>query len=165
MHSRLLLLALKLEECYVCASQVNCKAAPNVKDVSRCLFNFTKLPYLPGLLLPIVDQAKPAAAQPYDLARARFGGRPVPQCAVLTEERVMEALDKGTPAAEAVATGAAAPLSTAPFCGMELTRNYTLTFKNVECGSAYAFTASATATTDVAGAVPVTADLSFDVTC
>lgn len=133
--------------------------------MSRCLFNFTKLPYLPGLLLTIVDQANAAAAQPYDLARARFVGRPVPQCAVLTEERVMEALDESATAAEAVATGAAAPLSTAPFCGMELTRNYTVMFKNVECGSAYSFTASATATPDVAGAVPVTSDLSFNVTC
>jgi hypothetical protein len=145
--------------------QVNCKTAPNSKDASRCVFNFTRVLPLPGLLLTTADQVQPTAAQPYDLARARYGGRPVPLCAVLSEMRSLEPLE-GAPAAQVAATGASA-LSSDPFCGLEQSRNYTLTFSGVECGSGnvYAFATSAAAKPVTPGMPEVKADLAFDVTC
>lgn len=143
--------------------QVNCKTAPDSKDASRCLLNFTRLPPLPGLLLPSADQVQPGAAQPYDLARARYGGRPVPQCAVLSEQRSLEPLE-GAPAAEVSVAGASA-LSSEPFCGLEQSRNYTLSFGSIECGNLYAFTTSAAAKPVSPGLPEGTADLAFDVTC
>lgn len=148
-----------------CALQVSLKTATDSKDVSRGVFNLTKLAHAPGLLLASVDQAAPAAAQPYDLARARWGGRYVPECAVLSEDRTLEALDEAVPAADAVVTGNSSALPSTPFCGTLLVRNYTLTFENVKCESVYMFTATASATPVGAGAKPVSGELSFDVTC
>jgi hypothetical protein len=145
--------------------QVNLKTAADNKDVSRGTFNLSKLPFVPGLLLASVDQATPAAAQPYDLAHARWGGRSALDCAVLSEDRTLEALDDESPAADAVVTGAVTPLPSAPFCGAQLVRNYTLSFENLKCESVYAFTATAGATPVGVGAKPVSGELSFDVTC
>lgn len=143
--------------------QVALKTATDSKDVSRGVFNLTKLAHAPGLLLASVDQAEPAAAQPYDLARARWGGRSVPECAVLSEDRTLEALDDEAPAADAVVTGESVVLPSTPFCGTQLVRNYTLAFESVECESVYGFTATATATPVGSGAKPVSAELFFDV--
>ena len=143
--------------------QVNCKTAPDSKDASRGIFNFTRLPALPVMLLPLVDQAQPAAAQPYDIAAARYGGRPVPLCAVLSEARGLEPLD-GAPAAEVAVVGAAA-LPTEPFCGAQQTRSYTVSFAGIECGDLYAFTTSAAAKPVTPGVPEAKADLAVDVTC
>lgn len=147
-----------------CVLQANCKSANDSKDMSRCILNLTRLPYIPGFFLISVDGVQPAAAQPYDLARARFGGRPAPECAVLSEDRTVAALDEGVKTPNAVATGAAA-LPTGPFCGMQFVRNYTLTFEGMDCENAYAFNATATATPVSTGAKPVSGQLAFDVIC
>jgi hypothetical protein len=83
---------------------------------------------------------------------------------VLSEERVLEALD-GAPEAKAVATGAAAPLSADPFCGLRQARNYTVKFEGMECGRSYFFTSRAAVTPVGQAAANVTAEVSFDVTC
>lgn len=149
---------LRLRGCHPCSLQADCKSA------TSCVFNFTQLPYLPGLVLALTDSGQPAAAVPYDLARARFSGRPAPLCAVLSEERTLEALD-GAPEAKTVATGAATPLTAEPFCGPQQSRNYTVKFEGMECGAAYAFNSRATATPVGQAAANVTAEVSFEVTC
>lgn len=144
--------------------QASCKAGADSKDGSRCVFNLTELPYQPGLLLPVVSQLQPTAAVPYNPASARFGGRPATRCAVLTQDRSLDALDDEATEAKAVATGETI-LPTEPFCGMQQSLNYTLTFDNVECGSTYNFTASATASPVGSDVLPVSTDLVFDVSC
>lgn len=147
-------------------TQANCKPNPEVKDASRCVFNFTGLTMAPGMLLASVDQAKPAAALPYDIGRAKYALTSIRSgatCAVLTQQRVLEPLD-GAPKAEVQATGAAA-LPTEPFCDTLLSRNTTISFDGIECGEMYAFTARAEAAPAVPGAAAVATEVAFNVTC
>jgi hypothetical protein len=143
-----------------------CRAAADNPTTARCRFEFTGLPLAPGLLLPAVDGARPAAATAYDPARARWGLKPpAPLCARLSEEHTIKALDGGTQARVAT-QGAAAPLAGGePFCGMQRQSNLTLSFAQVECGKSYVFNSRAVAAPTTAGAPPVAAELAFNVTC
>ena len=148
---------------YAHAMQANCKSGSTSQDPSLCEFNFTRVPNQPGLLLPSVDQASPAAARPYDPARARYGGRPPTLCAVLSHERSLTG-PANAPTANAVAAGVTA-LPTEPFCGQQQSLNYTLSFDGIECGTDYNFTAQATATPVGQGTTPSSAQLAFNVSC
>lgn len=143
--------------------QVTCKAADNNAGTVRCRFDFTKLPYRPGLLLPAVQGGQPAAAAVYDPAQARLGSRPVPQCVRLSQENSLKPLD-GAQDAKLRTTGDDV-LDTAPFCGMQRVLNTTFAFEGLECGKQYAFSSRAAATPVAPGADPVVAELGFNITC
>lgn len=159
--------------------QAKCKPQVDTKNGSTCVFNLTRIQLQPGLLLPIVSEATPAEALPYDPARARLGVRSPPNCALLALNYSIKASDVDTGTETDNDAGAAAEvkallspqpsLPTGPFCELQKTVNFTLTFDGVECGNLYNFTATASATPTrealESESRPVKADLAFEVTC